>query len=216
MFSKKCPNCNKKIKNDYGYCPFCGNNLNSKNDREDYGFLGKSDLENPQDSFGLGDTFLDKIFNNAMKVLEKQMKNLSNELQNENLQKTNQHPGNLNVQFFVNGKRVNPNPQLKQQTNQPQQKQLPKIHPDKLKQFAKFPKKEPETRIKRLSGKIIYELEVPGVNDLDNILINQLETSIEIKALGKNKVYTKTLNISLPILRYGLNQDTLIIEFQGR
>ena len=70
--------------------------------------------------------------------------------------------------------------------------------------------------MKRIGNKIIYEVEVPGVDNIDNVMINQLETSIEIKALTKNKVYHKTLNLNLPILSYGLNDGNLVLELQGR
>jgi HSP20 family molecular chaperone IbpA len=80
--------------------------------------------------------------------------------------------------------------------------------------LSKLPKEEPASRIRRLSGRILYELSVPGVNDMNNILINQLENSIEIKAIADNKVYSKTLNINLPILGYRLSQGNLTIELQ--
>ena len=40
--------------------------------------------------------------------------------------------------------------------------------------------------------------------------------SVEIKALSKDKVYSKNLNINLPILRYHLVKDNLIIEMQAK
>ena len=40
-----------------------------------------------------------------------------------------------------------------------------------------------------MGNKVIYNLEVPGVNDIDDIFINKLESSIEIKAISDDKVY---------------------------
>ena len=55
-----------------------------------------------------------------------------------------------------------------------------------------------------------------GVVDVEDVLINQLENSIEIKALSKDKVYSKTLNINLPILSYELEKGNLILELQAK
>jgi len=215
MFKKKCPKCEKKIQKEHQFCPFCGNNLKQKYEKEDYGFLGKSDFDNSFEST-FGNFPINKIFKTAMKMTEKMMKNL----QENNQPKQPHNNSNMDVQFFVNGKKVFP-----QKTNQNQQINknqriqkinLPQISKEKAQQFAKLPRKEPKTKMKRLSGKLVYELSMPGVQDIRDILINQLENSIEIKALSKNKVYSKTLNINLPIINYGLYDENLILELQAR
>ena len=200
MFSKKCPSCENKIKKDFKYCPFCSSNLNSKYDQEDYGFLGKEDTI---DNINFTDSFMEKMFNSALKILEKQMKNLQNET-------AKNHNPSLNVQFFVNGEKISP----EKKTSQPASK--PYFPKEKLKRFSQLPKKEPKSKLKRISGKIIYELSVPGVKNIDDVLINQLENSIEIKALSNDKVYSKNLNLNLPILRYQLYKDNLVIEMQAK
>jgi len=216
MFGKKCPHCKNKVKKDFEFCPYCSSSLNSKHDEDDFGFLGKNDsMDNleSQSGFSSGDVFLDKVFSSAMKLLEKQMKNLSHELNNPQQPHRNQRiPNNLRMQFFVNGKKVLPE-------HQPQKafkKQKPKyIDREKIKQISKLPREEPVSKMKRLSGKVIYEFEVPGVYNLDDIIITPLENSTEIKALSKDKIYSKTINVKLPILRYGLNKGFLFVEFQG-
>jgi len=208
MFNIKCPKCNEKIKRDFKFCPSCSTDLRSKYDQEDYGFLGKDDFT--ENNMGFTDNFIEKMFNSAMKLLEKQMRNLQNDTNPKN--NPNIPPG-LNVQFFVNGERISSE---KQKSNQPLVKINNYFSKDKLKKFSELPKKEPKSRIKRLSGKVIYELFVPGVKDINDVLINQLENSIEIKALSKNKVYLKNLNINLPILRYQLVNENLILEMQAK
>ena len=72
MFSKKCPNCNSKIKDNFEFCPSCGNDLRSGYDKDDYGLLGKNDfIEEQPEITTLGDKFIEKIFNSATKLLEK-------------------------------------------------------------------------------------------------------------------------------------------------
>lgn len=217
MFKKKCPKCENKINKNYDFCPLCGLNLKLKEDGEDYGILGKNDiLEESFFSQGFGDTFMEKMLGQTMKMLEKQMKKMP---ENEKLPKMHSNiPISHSIQFFVNGKRVFPVEENNNQ-QQPMLQQKVKVREmpiEKLERFARLPKKEPNSKVRRIGAKIVYELEVPGVNDLNDILINRLETSIEIKALSNDLVYSKILNVNLPILRYGLNNGNLILELQGR
>ena len=225
MFDKKCNKCRNKIKRDFEFCPFCGNSLSSDYDNEDFGILGKNDFIDDNFFPDFNNSFIDKIFNQTMKMMEKQMKNITEQANSQNrpqkipINEINPH---LNVQFFVNGKRVFP-PQQEELNNLQNQQQIRptkvkvnKMPLEKLERFAKLPKKEPNSKVRRLGGKVIYELEVPGVKDLDDVLINRLESSIEIKALARDKSYSKILNINLPIIRYGLNKGNLILELQGK
>lgn len=224
MFHKKCNYCKNKIKKSYEFCPYCGRNTASINDKEDYGILGKKDLLEDESVFGFGDSMMDKMFGSAMKLaekmLERQMKSLANEMNNPKKTGFNtQLPNNMHVQFFVNGKRVFSN----HQNQQPriQKKQIEKIikvennpSQEQIQKLITFPKKEPVSKFRRVSGKIIYEIAVPGVQDLGDIFINPLENSIEIKALAKDKIYSKTLKLNLPIISYNLEKGNLILELQ--
>ena len=210
MFGKKCPQCNNRIKNNFDFCPHCGNDLKSESDREDYGLIGKNDFLEQMPSSN--NSVIDRIFATAIKEIPSMLRVIEKQMQKESGHQPKIHPRNpsdLNVQFFVNGKEVLPQKRKRERGNQKIKKNMPS---EKIEKFSKLPKKEPISKIRRLSGKIIYELEVPGVKDIDDILINQLENSIEIKALSKNKVYHKTLNINLPIIRYQLNRGNLILE----
>ncbi len=217
MFRKKCPKCKSKIDKAYDFCPHCGQNLSSKYDNEDFGFLGKNDFIENERAFGPGIGFMDKMINKAMKMIEKQMRELPNDLnQNPNQNQGKPNP-NMHIQFFVNGKKVFPQKIQAQQINQNQQKKTKnKLSKQKAEKFAKLPRKEPKTTMKRLAGKLVYEIAMPGVEDLNDILINQLENSIEIKALSKNKVYSKTINVNLPIVSYGLDEGNFILELQAK
>ena len=91
-----------------------------------------------------------------------------------------------------------------------------RISDKNVERLANLPRKEPKTKMKRLSGKLIYELSIPGVVDLEDVLINQLENSIEIKAISKDKIYSKTLMVSLPILNCELEGGSLILELESK
>ena len=220
MFSTKCPQCNNKVKKSFEFCPHCGEDLKSKFDKQDYGFLGRNDSEGEPEVTTFTDAIMDKMFSSAMKVLQKQMKNIAKDIQNQHRHpkqnpQIKNHP--LNVQFFVNGKKVFPEKQQKQMHQKRQNyKHTPQISKERLKHVSKLPRVKPKSKMKRLSNNmIIYELHVPGVNNITDILINQLESSIEVKAISDKKVYTKTLEVNLPLIRYGIFKDNLILEFQG-
>jgi len=225
MFRKKCPHCSNKISKNYDFCPFCGNDLNAQNDNEDYGFLGKNDdLQKNDPLFGQRPTFLDKLFNQAIKEIPNMMKMMERQMRDvDEFEKTeipNKLPNNLNIQFFVNGKRVSPedfsnNPHVhkRRASKRPIKNQISK---ERMEKIAKLPKIEPASKVRRLSGKIVYELAVPGVKNIEDVFINQLENSIEIQALSKSKFYTKNLNVNLPIKKYKLDKENLILELAER
>ena len=211
MFVKKCSSCSNKIKNDFQYCPFCGDDLKSKYEKEDYGFLGRNDFDKKMD-FSNG--ALEKMFDNLMKMFSKKMSDF-NHIDN----KKNQDMPGLNVQFFVNGEKVFPekdskkNPEKDFEKNIPQIGEFPK---EKQKLISRLPKQEPKSRVKRISGKIVYEIYVPGVRKLEDVMINQLENSIEIRAIASDRVYSKNINLGLNILRYYLTNDSLVLEMRER
>ncbi len=218
MFEKKCARCRNKIKKGYEFCPYCGNILNEIYDKEDYGMIGKNDFFSEPVFPRMNESFMDKMFNQTMKMLEKQMKTIAQEMNEppQNRIPINEPVHSLNVQFFVNGKRVFPPRQEQIREEQPKKVNVSKMPQEKLERFSKLKRIEPVSRVKRLGGKVIYELEVPGVKDLEDVLINRLESSIEIKALAKDQSYSKIINVNLPIIRYGLDNGNLIIEMQGR
>ena len=80
----------------------------SKNDNEDYGFLGKNDFINKDNNsmLNVGGSFMDKMINNAMKMIEKQMRNIPNEFE-QNTKRNPQNrpqgmPSNMRIKFMVN------------------------------------------------------------------------------------------------------------------
>jgi HSP20 family molecular chaperone IbpA len=83
---------------------------------------------------------------------------------------------------------------------------------EKIKKFSKLKREEPKTNIRRLSNKLVYEIEMPGVKSIEDISISQLENSIEIKAISEKKAYAKIIPINLPIKNFDLSEGKLILE----
>jgi HSP20 family molecular chaperone IbpA len=219
MFKKKeCPKCGTKIDGKYSFCPHCGNRFDQSNDDEDWGMLGKNDFfsaDNTKLPFGFN-----AIFNSLMKNMSKE---LNEQLGKNYFQQENNNSGkikkdgiSISISTFGNGP---PKIKVTQLENKPKKIEeiKEKIKPntftsEKIKKFTGLQKKEPKTDIRRLSNKVIYQIEMPGVKSLDDVSITKLESSIEIKAIAKNKAYAKTIQINLPIIDYDLSEGKLILE----
>jgi len=215
---KKCKNCEKKISENYDFCPYCGNDLANPKKQDDWGMLGRNDFNGFNEikmPMGFG-----TLFNSLVKNLDKQFKEIDKESIKKsqspnlrgsgisiNISTSGNFPPRIKIQEFGNSKKQKASPEIKgKQINLSQQE---------IRQLLKLPKKEPETEMKRFSNSIVYEIKVPGVDSLDNVAINKLENSIEIKAFGKKYVYVKIIPLNLPIKNYNLEGETLILELKN-
>ena len=212
MARKICKNCGEKVNSKYSFCPNCGAPIR-KNPQKDWGMLGKNDFENQSSSANpLLDSFTGKILNkmlgSAMKMLEKEMKK---EFSQENIRPK------TNVKLMINGKEINLNGVKNLQKNtEKKEKILDNFSKKSLKKFSELPKKEPKTNVKRFSNTVVYEINLPGVKSLKDLSILKLENSIEIKAVAKDKAYSKILPVNLLILDYGLEKGKLTLELEAK
>jgi len=221
MFKKTCPRCGRKIGRNYEFCPYCGTNVKKERDARDFGILGKDD--NEFENFGLRMPLgFNRIFNSLLKQIDKQFQELDRELGKE--KKRLKKPGiktsgiSIHVSSVGGEKPVIKihgfGPGIKEVKEQkPLKIKKPEITEQKARQFAKLPKEEAETKIKRLSDRLVYELKLPGVTKKSNVIINQLENSVEIKAFSKNKAYIKLIPTDQPIMNYKFEKEKLILEF---
>ena len=216
MFNKKeCKRCQEKVSGKYEFCPHCGYGLKGGSRKEeDWGMLGKDDGLNDFNQFadsmlgGIGGKMLNKMLGSAMKMLEKEMRGEMNRVSSG---------PRTNVKLMINGKEINLN---NLENGKPVEKQVKKtkgisgksFSSDNLKKFSKLPREEPSTNIRRLSNKVIYEINMKGVKSVEDIAITKLENSIEIKAIAKDKAYFKLISIGSPIIDYSLSKGKLVLE----
>jgi hypothetical protein len=235
MFTKKkCPRCGRKIEKEYDFCPYCGNDFRyeKKNqENRNFGMLGKEDSltgfsESPNfPATDISGLFNSKLFNNLFQEFDKQFHGFDRELakkpktDNKNIRKSGI---SINISMS-NGK--NPDikisgfgPDLKNLKQETREKRIHKseISDEEAKKLAKLPRKEAETSVRRFSNKVVYEVAVPGIKNLKDIIINKLENSIEIKAFSKENAYFKLIPVNLPILNYKLDKEKLILELGTR
>lgn len=217
MFGEKCPRCDKRVSKKHDFCAFCGINLNAESnlDSEDFGFLGKDDDFGFKLPFG---------FNALMKPLMKELsrsmleldKELKKEKQGDGEDKKGKSIGNFSIHIGVPGGKPmklnlgSGNPGM--QTMEKKTFSLPKISNENFDKAKDYSREEPVTNVRRLSDRIIYELEIPGVNSIDKVNVSVLEDGIEIKAIGEKTVYQKFIDVVLPLGKIQMKKDLLVLE----
>lgn len=218
MFGKKCNQCGEEVNKKHKYCSTCGSPLQKE---EDFGMLGREDVFDNQIKFPMG---FNMIFNSLIKNLDKQFQNMNKEVikhtPDPKIKKggisisISTSPGRepqIKINSFGGGPMLEQNsPPVKRELKP--MKKLPRTNI----KIGKLPKKEPTTNIRRLSDKVIYEINIPGVKSIKDVSIIQLENSIEIKALAKDKAYIKIIPIGLPILDYNFEKGKLVLELEAK
>jgi len=217
MFGKKkCNKCNSKIDKDFDFCPHCGNYIE---DNEDFGLLGKNDFTPSKTQVKLPLGF-DLLFRTLVKELDKQFKEMDKELGEKKKMPKNSGGISISISSFGNQPpkvMVNSYGPAFRQKEQEIKKQFKKeFSEEHLEKLSNLPKTEPTTNIKRLSNKLLYEVDMPEVKSIKDISIIQLENSIEIKAIGKNKAYFKLIPFSLPIKKQKFSKGKLLLELENR
>ncbi len=220
MFNKKkCKRCGKKVEKDDSFCSNCGLSVNTSDREEDWGMLGKDDRISPESMI----PGFNMIFNSLMRDFGSQFKEIEKEL-NRGMEKDSKPnkrgisisistSGNSPPKISINN--LNGEPLKQVQKEAPVKKRqgiLALMSEEKAKNFLKLPQEEPMTKIRRLSNKVVYEIELPGVKSLKNVSIMQLENSIEIKAVSSEKSYKKIIAIDFPIKKFKLQKEKLILE----
>lgn len=233
MFGRKIRcRCGKKINKDYDFCPYCGIQVKEQvKQKEEFDKF----LKELEDDLGMP-FFMKKPFEKIMSEFERQMKELEplmaeqmemqnrqlnqgnqNNLNNENKNQNDAVGINIDIRTTNDGQPVIQIKKFgdlkKEKENLPDTKNKILTEQEKEK-YSTLPRKEPITKIRRFSDKIVYEISLPGLKNKEDIIINKLQNSIEIKALAKDKVYFKLIPLALPIKNYKVDKEKLILELK--
>ena len=205
---KKCRSCGKKVDRKFRYCPWCGKPTKEIK-REDYGFLGKDDFEEggnqmTQGIMPMGN--LGKMMNSLMNQLGKEMQNFDGKDFAGNM------PKGFTIKIQRGGGPIVKNLSSKEE---PKEKKIenPKISDKEKERRAKLKRKETVSKVKRISDKIIYEIDAPGIKDKSEVEITSLEKGLEVKIYSKDYCYVKIIPAKIKFSKMNVQKDKLILEF---
>jgi len=206
MLKKKCPSCGKKIERKFVYCPYCGLGFKKHKKESDFGMLGSDDIIEKEIAneikMPLG---LNKLMNSLMKQIEKEMGEIGSV--------QNGMPKGFKIQISTG------RPQIKQLPvqNKPEELKINmyRASPGEMARREKLERTDAESKVRRLSDRIIYEISVPGVKSKSDVVITKLEEGIEIRAYSKDKCYVKVIPLKIEILGWYLKRDVLFVELKG-
>lgn len=244
MFGRKIKcRCGKKINQKYVFCPYCGIQVKEQiKQKEEFNkflkelendlgmpFFMKKPFERIMSEFEKQLRELEPLMEEQMEQMEKmeRQNKIQNPLENSNNSNKNIQPKNLRAEatgINIDIRTTNdgqPVIQIRKFGDLNKEKEKfegikNKILTEEEKEkYSKFPRKEPIAKIRRFSDKIVYEISLPGVKNKEDVIINKLQNSIEIKALSKDKVYFKLIPLALPIKNYSVNKEKLILELKS-
>lgn len=203
MFREKCSQCGKPSKKEYDFCPYCGFNLAEVREEREYGLLGRDDIEAVERKFEQsfrisGGININDIFSTVNSLMNELTRNLNG----------NGWPKGINVNVSYR----KPTNSIKRGFGK--SSGFSGFSEEKIKRYSKLPKAEPKTDVRRLSRKMLYELDMPDVGNINDIMISKLENSIEIRAVGKKFAYFKLIPLKLELLNYDFENGKLILEFR--
>lgn len=177
-----CGNCGSEVDKGWKFCPKCGINIGSmENDLFSHIF---KELQSMTKRVGFGANMeaevidISKMFDDVLKSMNSPArKGFSVRIR----QRNNEQPKMMFRKF--GGKKIFPN------------LRKPDEEKNNHKLGLKLPSEteEPETDISRSGNRVIVEIKLPGVKGAGDIDINELEGSVEVKAVAGNRGYFKII-----------------------
>jgi hypothetical protein len=203
MLKKKCPSCAKKIEKKFSFCPYCGVSFKVRNERENFGMLGRNDSgERVQEELKLP-FGMNKIMNSLVKQLEGQLGNMD-------LGEGQGVPKGVKI-------RVARGPPMGQvMREEPREVEEVQIVSDEENdRRAGLKREEVESKVRRLADRIIYEMETPGVKKKKDVVITKLASGLEIKAYSKEKCYVKFIPLTVEVIEYSVENEKVFVELKA-
>lgn len=204
MFLKKtCSRCGRRVNKNHSYCPFCGNNLRAPK-IDDIGF---SAIRMP---FPFG-----RIFDKLTKELARELdKSWDFDEEKRDVKKKGISISISNVDGVPRIKVGNVKSMPGMLDEKPARRIVRRVSKEDAERYSKLPRKEAQTSVKRLADGIVYEIALPGVENIKDIFINRLHNSIEVKAFGKDNAYFKLIPLDLNVKKYSLKDGKLVLELR--
>ena len=203
MLGKKCDSCAKRVSSKFDFCPHCGDPFNGSRRSDDFGMFGEGNASNIEENvkipFGM-----EKMVNSLVKQLEKQMDSM--DFSNGNAPK--------GFKIHVSTGKPQMNPQVVQEQPKNEGPIMEEVSTKESIRRGKLPRVEVDSRMKRLSDRIIYEISTPGVKSKGDVVLGELATGLEIRAYSKDKCFTKFIPLKVEVIGYYLKNETLFVELR--
>jgi HSP20 family molecular chaperone IbpA len=205
MVRKKCSSCERKIESKFSFCPHCGESLNTVRKGNDFGMLGKIDTPGIQNEIKLP-FGMEKMMGSLIKQLEKQMGSM-------NFEDSSGMPKGIKIRIARSPQMGNMGQMIQEKPRI--QENVSKISEKELKRRMILPKVNVESKVKRLSNTIIYEIETPGVKKKEDVVLTELATGLEIKAYSNDKCYVKFIPLKVEVIEYYVQKEKVFVDIKG-
>jgi HSP20 family molecular chaperone IbpA len=207
MFEKKkCQVCGEKVRDDWEYCPYCGEELIKK---EEIKFRPLSIFEDIDKEFERIDKMFSSNFFKFGKFRMPKMKGggISITIQSG----TGMEP---KIEIKTSGEYKKLEPEIKRKLGI--KPAIEEVEEEVEKKPRKIPKitEEPETKIEKIGNLQRIQIKLPDVKSEDDIEVKSLEQSIEVKAFAGDKAYFKLLPITGTIIKKEFKDKILKIEVE--
>jgi rRNA maturation protein Nop10 len=195
--NKKCKNCGEKVKDEWEFCPYCGEETTASRSNP-----FENVFEDVEDEFKR----IDKMFGSdffKFPDLDTKMTRDDNGINIIITSGTGREP---KIQVKTSDNFKNLEPEIKRNLGvRPVEKSVRKV--------SKVTE-EPETEIKTSQNKQVIQIKLPEIKSFKDVEVKKLEQSLEIKAFTKNKTYFKLIPIpsNSEILNKELKNNVLKIE----
>ncbi len=214
MFKKKkCPRCEKDVKDEWDFCPYCGYSLKEKYRVEERFFEDFEGLE----SFNRIFERMEKEFEEMLKMPTFKIPRIKFSSPGVSGISITIHSGTgmkprVEVKTYGEYKKLEPEIERRLGVKVP----VEEVEEEREVEYER-PKvtEEPEAKVSRVGKKTIIEIKLPDVEREEDIEVKRLEQSIEIRARAKDKLYFKLLPIVGEIVSKSFKDGVLKIEIEG-
>jgi HSP20 family molecular chaperone IbpA len=207
MFEKKkCQACGEKVRDDWQYCPYCGEELTK---REEIKFRPFSIFEDIDKEFER----IDKMFgSNLFKFRKFRIPKMKGGGISITIQSgTGMEP---KIDIKTSGEYKELEPEIKRKLGiKPSVEEVEEARKEKIRKIPKITE-EPETKIEKIGNLQRIQIKLPDVKSEDDIEVRSLEQSIEVKAFAGDKAYFKLLPITGTVIKKEFKDKILKIEVE--
>jgi len=209
---KKCPRCNKEVKENWEFCPYCGYPLKEKYRSEETFFEDFEDFDRIVER-------MEREFEEMFKMPTFKIPRIKISSPGFSGISITIHSGTgmkpkVEVKTYGDYKKLEPEIKRRLGVNVP----IEEVDEEEKERGEEYkpPKttEEPEAKVIREGNRTIIEIKLPDVEREEDINVKKLEQSIEIRARAKDKLYFKLLPISGEIVGKSFKDGVLKIEIE--